>query len=187
MKRVWIPLSVVGVLLLGVITAGVVGQIRIARRQAAQDAAYERIAAAHQLELSVAAIAGARRGGQVTHFALVPSVVPPGVVRVETSVPLADDGVTDLYSYGEMKVVVNFTGVPGAQPCAGQPCVRDGELPVRTGDAPSLGHVAIWVLGSPSADVEAVRRFWAGAEFVRVADAAWFAELAAQGDIYARR
>jgi hypothetical protein len=186
-KRVLIPVAVVFAVLLGVIAVGVVGQIRAARREAAQDAAYERIAAAHQLELSVASIAGARRTGQVSHFALVPSAVPPGVVRMDPSVALADDGVTDLYSYGDMKVVVNFTGVPGPQPCAGNPCLRDTGLTVGTDDAPGLRHVAIWVVGPASPDVEAVKRFWVSASFVRVAAAEWFTELAMQGDIYARR
>lgn len=187
MKRVSIPLTVVAVFLLGVVTVGVIGQVRAARREAAQDAAYEKIAAAHQLELSVASIADARRTGQVSHFALVPAVRPPGVARMDPSVALADNGVTDIYSYGEMKVIVNFTAVPGAQPCAGQPCLRDTDLPVRTSDAPSLRHVAIWLTGPQPVAVESIKLFWTTTTFAPVADAEWFSDAAAEGDIYSRR
>lgn len=178
MKR---ALIVVVALVLGLAAAGVAGQVRRSHREAAQRAATERFAAAHPLEVSASSIDLARWHGQATHFALVPRTMPPGIVRMEPSTPLADNGVTDIYSYGEMKAVVNFTAVPGARPCGDQPCVRDARLTVETSDAPSLRHVVVWFTGTASPEAAAIRQFWATTAWVPTAGAGWFADLAARG------
>ncbi|WP_305783106.1 hypothetical protein [Symbioplanes lichenis] len=173
---------VISVVLVATVAIAVAGQVRRAHREAERHAAAERFRAAHALELSAAAVDASRRGGQTQHFALVPPEMPPGLVRIDPSAPLADDGVTDVYSYGEVRVFVNFTGVPGARPCGAQPCLRSVDLTVRTPDAPSLRHVAVWLSGaSPAAE-----RFWTATSWVPVDRAAWFAELAEQGEFFDR-
>ncbi|SNY53630.1 hypothetical protein [Paractinoplanes atraurantiacus] len=106
---------------------------------------------------------------------------------MDPSGPLADDGVTDVYSYKDFKVAVNFTYISDGQPCADQPCIRDADLTVATDDAPSLRHAAVWFLDGPPATAAEARRFWAKTTWVPHADATWFTDLAAQGTIYTRR
>ncbi|MEU4235826.1 hypothetical protein [Actinoplanes sp. NPDC026619] len=180
MKRALIVLAV-GVLAL--VAVGVFGQVRRAQRIAAHRADRERVMAAHPLEVAAASIDSTRRDGFVVHFSLVPPSMPPGIVRMWPSGALADDGVTDIYEYGAFKVAVNFTGIPGADPCGGQPCVRDADLTVGTDDAPSLHHVAVWMIGAATPEVQ---QFWAKTGWVPTAKAGWFADLAAQGRLYAR-
>jgi hypothetical protein len=174
-KRALIAVGAV-VLVLG--TAGALGQVRRAYREDAQRAADEQFAAAHPLQVDAAAIDWARRTGQVSHFALVPQDLPPGIVRMEPTGALADDGVTDVYSYGAVRAVVKFTAVPGELPCGDQTCVRDEDLSVSTSDAPSLRHVAVWLTGTPSAEIQ---QFWAKTGWVPTAKAQWFTDLATQG------
>lgn len=182
MKRALVVLVAV---VLAVVAVGVYGQVRRSHREAAQRAAHERLVAAHPLEVAAASIESDRRAGYVEHFAIVPQRRPPGTLRMEPSGALADNGVTDLYAYGSYKIAVNFTGVPSEHACADQPCVRNADLPIRTTDAPSLRHVAVWVIGTP-APAE-VRKFWATTAWVPIAGADWFTDLAAQGELYAPR
>jgi hypothetical protein len=184
-KRVLIAVGAVfAIAVLALVAVGVFGQARRAHRVAVRREAAERFAAAHPLEMAAASINSARRAGQVTHFALVPQSMPPGIVWMGATDPLADDGVTDIYSYGTMKVAVNFTAVPGQHPCAEQPCVRDTDLTVETSDAPSLRHVAVWLMGTPSPDAAEVKRFWVKTAWVPTAKAKWFKDLALQGEVY---
>jgi hypothetical protein len=174
-------LIVVAVLVLGLAVLGVAGQVRRTHREVAQQAATEKFAAAHPLEVSASTIDLARWNGQATHFALVPRTMPPGIVRMEPSIPLADNGVTDIYSYGDMKAIVNFTAVPSEHRCDDQPCVHDARLTVETADAPSLRHVVVWLTGAASPEAAAIRQFWAETAWVPTAQAGWFADLAARG------
>jgi hypothetical protein len=183
-KRALIALVAVG---LGLAAVGVFGLVRHVHREATQREAAERFAAAHPLEMAAASIDSVRRIGQVSHFALVPQSMPPGIVRMEPTGGVADDGVTDIYSYGALKAVVKFTAVPGEHPCGDQPCVRDAELTVATPDAPSLRHVAVWLTGTPSPEATEVQQFWAETGWVPIAEAEWFTDLAMQGAIHGRR
>lgn len=178
MKRALIALAVV---VLGLAAVGVIGQVRRVHREADQRAARERFAAAHPLEVSASAIDLARWNGQVSHFALVPKSMPPGIVRMEPTGAQAEDGVTDVYSYGALNAVVKFTAIPGEHPCGDLPCVRDMHLTVSTADAPSLRHVAVWLTGTRSPDATEIQQFWATTAWVPTAEAGWFADLAAQG------
>jgi hypothetical protein len=176
-------LIVLAAAVLALAAVGVFGQARRSHREAAQRAALERLIAAHPLEIAAASIDSNRRTGYVEHFAIVPQSAPPGIVRMEPSEALADGGVTDIYQYGAFKVAVNFTGVPSGHPCGDQQCVRDADLAVETSDAPSIRHVAVWLIGPPSTEVQ---QFWAKTNWVAMADAKWFTDLAAQGEIYLR-
>lgn len=179
-KRLLMASAVVILTLVGV---GVVGQIRRAHREAAAQQAAEQRAAAHSpLQAAAASIDRDRRVGHVSHFALVPATLPPGLVQMEAIGDPGDDGVTDVYAYGLVKAVVKFTAVQDRRPCGDQPCVRDSALAVTTPDAPSLNHVAVWLTGTPSRDDPGVRRFWAETTWVPIAKASWFTELAAQGE-----
>ncbi|BEL06616.1 hypothetical protein Q0Z83_048070 [Actinoplanes sichuanensis] len=181
MKRVLITLVVVAVL--GIAAIGVYGQVRRMNREAARQATIDRFVATHPLETTAAAIDWERRHGRATHFALVPQNRPPALVRMDPSESLVDGGVTDIYTYDGLKVVVNFTAVPGAHPCGDQPCIRDADFTVRTEDAPSLQHAAVWITGATSPVPAEIRQFWAKTAWVPIADAQWYIELAEKGSI----
>jgi hypothetical protein len=183
-KRILIALAAV---VLALAAVGVLGQVRRQHREAARQAAVERFAAAHPLEVSAASIDLARYNGQVTHFALVPERRPPGIVRMEPTGAQQDGGVTDVYSYGALEAVVNFTGIPGQLPCGDQPCVRDADLTAATSDAPSLRHVAVWLTGPASPEAAEIREFWARTAWVPTAKATWFTDLAERGSPGIRR
>ncbi|MGX6600633.1 hypothetical protein ACWKSP_00630 [Micromonosporaceae bacterium Da 78-11] len=183
MKRALITPAV---MVLGVASIGVFGQLRRAHRENARQTAIDRFTAAHPLERAAASIDWARQDGQTSHFALVPQTRPPGVVAMEPYQALADNGVTDVYSYDGFKVVVNFTAVPGVRPCADQPCLRDADFTVRTADAPSLHHAAVWFLGTPPPATPEIAKFWTTTAWVPIATATWFTDLAIRGEVYGR-
>jgi hypothetical protein len=135
-KRVLMASAVV---ILTLVTVGVVGQVRRAHREAAAQQAAEQRAAAHSpLQAAAASIDRDRRVGHVSHFALVPTTLPPGLVQMEAIGDPGDDGVTDVYAYGLLTAIVKFTAIPGQHQCGDQPCVRDSAVTVTTPDAPSL-------------------------------------------------
>ncbi len=137
------------------------------------------------MQKAVSAVEHARRVGDASHFAVVPKSLPPGLLLIEPVGDPGEDGVTDVYSYGGLKVVVKYTAVPGKHPCGTQTCIRDTEVGVVTPEAPSLSHAAIWLTGNASsAQQEAdVRQFWTKAAWVPTAEAGWFTKLAIEGDI----
>jgi predicted membrane-bound mannosyltransferase len=185
-KRALVALVVV---VLGVCAGiGVLGQVRRARREAAAERAAEQRAAAVEasktpLQKAAATIELTRRTGEVAHFAVVPKVQPPGLTGMEAFGNTASDGVTDIYSYGRLKVFVRYTADPGPRPCFEHTCLRDGAVGFVTADAPSLAHASIWLTGTPSPpDETAVRRFWTKTTWVPIAEATWFTDLAIQGE-----
>jgi hypothetical protein len=97
---------------------GVYGQARRHDREAAiERARQQRLAARTPLQKAAADIDLARRAGDGRHFAVVPERLPPGLVTMEPIGDLMDDGVTDVYSIGDLKAVVKYTAVPGDRPC----------------------------------------------------------------------
>jgi hypothetical protein len=176
-------IAVVAAVILACGAIGVVGQMRRSAREAAQDAAERaQIAALDPLFADAHRIDLERRAGHVSHFALVPKTRPPGLARLEAIGGPGDDGVTDTYASGALRAIVKFTALPGAHPCGVQTCVRDSEVGASTPDAPSLEHVAIWLSGD-GPELVPIKKFWAETAWVPVADAPWFTDLAARGDL----
>jgi hypothetical protein len=165
---------------------GAYGQARRYHREAAlEQARQQRLAARTPLQKSAADIDLARRAGDGSHFAVVPERLPPGLVSMEPRGDVMDDGVTDVYSFGDLKAVVKYTAVPGARPCGEQTCIRDTEVGFVTAEAPSLRHASIWLIGQASSvrQEAEVRQFWAKTTWVPTAKAGWLTKLAYEGDV----
>ncbi|SDS70044.1 hypothetical protein SAMN04489716_1396 [Actinoplanes derwentensis] len=165
---------------------GVYGQVRRHNREAAIEwSRQQRLAARTPLQKAAADIDLARRAGDGVHFAVVPERLPPGLVTMEPAVDAYLDGVTDIYSYGDLKALVKYTDVPGRRPCGEHTCVRDTEVGFVTAEAPSLRHASVWLTGQASSagQESEVRRFWAETRWVPTAEAGWFTKLAYEGDV----
>lgn len=184
MRRILIG---VGVLLFAFVAVGVVGQVRHARRAAAQKAATDRTIAAHAFELSVSRADYYHRHTLWAQFSVLPTAEPPGLTEIRASPPLAGNSVTDIYVHGDIKAMVNFSNDPGPWPCLGNPCIVDTDIHIEKADAPGTGHVAIWLTGPQSARAEEVQRFWTTTTWDRNENVAWFTEVARRGDAYTRR
>jgi hypothetical protein len=181
-KRLLIALVVVVVgLCAGV---GAYGRVRRHHREAALERALERRRAARTpLQKAAWDIDYARRDGYV-HFFMMPKTMPPGLLLLQPIGEVATDGVTDVYSYGQLQAMVRYTVDHGKDPCGRQTCVRDGETGFEDPEAPSLHYMAIWLAGkASSAEQEAqVRRFWTTTTWVPTAEAKWFTKLAWEGN-----
>jgi len=165
---------------------GAYGQVRRHHREAAiERLRQQRLAALTPLQKAAAGIDLARRAGDGSHFAVVPERPPPGLVTMEPIGAFMDDGVTDVYSFGDLKAVVKYTAVPGDRPCGEHTCVRDTEVGFVTAEAPSLRHASIWLTGQASsvAQETEVRQFWAKTTWVPTAKAGWFTKLAYEGNV----
>ena len=175
-RLLWVLAAVV---VLGVATVGVVGHIRRAHR----DERARIPAAVHlPLETDAALIEEDRRAGQRWHFALVPKELPPGLVRMEAIGDPRDDGVTDVYSYHDLRAFVKFTAAKGAHPCGTAECVRSGSVSVWNPDTPGLTHVAVWLSGTgTAAEAAPLRSFWTKTAWVPISQAGWFTNLAIKG------
>ncbi|MBW6435841.1 hypothetical protein KZ829_19045 [Actinoplanes hulinensis] len=180
MRRVTIVLVVVVVGLCAGI--GVYGQVRRHHREAAIERARQ---ARTPLQKAAVGIDLARRVGDARHFAVVPERLPPGLVTMEPIGDVMEDGVMDVYSFGDLKAVVKYTAVPGDRPCGEHTCLRDTEVGFVTDEAPSLRHASIWLTGQASSAGQEteVRQFWAKTTWVPTAEAEWFTKLAYEGDV----
>ncbi|GIE78817.1 hypothetical protein Aph02nite_47670 [Actinoplanes philippinensis] len=184
MKRVLITLIVVVTGLCAGI--GGYGLVRRHHREAAAERArQERLAARTPLQRSAADIDLARRAGRGEHFAILRQHLPPGLVAMEPVDGPSDDGVVDIYSYGDLQAVVRYTADPGDRPCGEHTCIRDTEIDVRTREAPSLRHASVWLTGRPSSPAQdtAVRWFRATTTWLPTAKTGWFTQLAYEGDV----
>jgi hypothetical protein len=96
-----------------------------------------------------------------------------------------DEGVTDVYSFGNLKAVVRYTAVPADRPCGDHTCIRDAKVGFVTDEAPSLEHAAIWLVGKASSAQQEteVRQFWAKTTWAPTAKAGWLTQLAVEGDV----
>ncbi|WP_221328083.1 hypothetical protein [Actinoplanes sp. L3-i22] len=184
MKRALTGLVVLVVAVCGGI--GVYGQVRRHHRETYLEQLKEQKRAARTpLQRTASEIERQRRTGATTHFAVVPKALPPELVLLAPVEGPDWQGVTDIYSYGELKVVVRYTADPGDHPCGDQTCLRDTKVGVTTAEAPSLTHASIWLTGtaaSPEQETR-IRQFWTTTTWVPTAGADWFTQAALQGDV----
>ncbi|MGK5680155.1 hypothetical protein [Actinoplanes sp. URMC 104] len=114
------------------------------------------------------------------NFSYVPKNRPPDLLRMNAGGTGAQ--VADTYQFGTQKLsaVAVFTAAKDGS-CT-QVCVRPSTT--VPGAQPAFGHVSVSfsgnVTGAPDLDepaTAAAKTFWAGTEFVPVAEAAWFTDL----------